>query len=128
MSGNRYLLDTNAIIQLLKGNEQLISILGQAEFIAVSVISRLEFLSFSGLSDNDKMLYESFEKRISLIDLSTKDMNLLNTIVETRLKGALKLPDAIILSTADVLNCILLTADKKLLVQSHLETLSFEPI
>jgi len=34
-----FLLDTNAIVQLLKGNEQLITVLSQADFIAVSVIS-----------------------------------------------------------------------------------------
>jgi len=128
MSGNRYLLDTNAIIQLLKGNEQLITVLNQAEFIAVSIISRLEFLSFSGLSENDKMLYERFEKRISLVDLSTKNMKLLNAIVKTRLKGSLKLPDSIILSSAEILDCTLVTADKVLLTQSDLKSLSFDAI
>ena len=32
MNGNGYLLDTNAIVQLLKGNKELIAILGTVNF------------------------------------------------------------------------------------------------
>ena len=44
MSGEFYFLDTNTIIQLLKGNQELIKILKEAEFIACSIISKLERL------------------------------------------------------------------------------------
>jgi tRNA(fMet)-specific endonuclease VapC len=47
MSGNRYFLDTNSIIQLLKANKQLLGILKNADYIGISVISRLEFFVFS---------------------------------------------------------------------------------
>ena len=46
MSGNRYFLDTNAIVQLLAGNPDVIDILSGASYIAISVICELEFLSF----------------------------------------------------------------------------------
>ncbi len=45
MNGNGYLLDTNAIVQLLKGNKELIAILGTADFIATSIIAEMEYLS-----------------------------------------------------------------------------------
>jgi tRNA(fMet)-specific endonuclease VapC len=52
MSGNnRYLLDTNAIVALLKGNAQLGQLLRDADWIGISVISQIEFLAFSGLTD-----------------------------------------------------------------------------
>jgi len=44
MRGERYLLDTNAIIALLQGNQQLIQLLQDAEWIGISIISQIEFL------------------------------------------------------------------------------------
>ncbi|WP_225226050.1 hypothetical protein [Komarekiella delphini-convector] len=49
MNGNRYVLDTNAIVSLLQGSSQLIQLLQDADWIGVSVISQIEFLAFSGL-------------------------------------------------------------------------------
>jgi len=128
MNGNRYFLDTNAIIQLLKGNKQLLNILKNADYIAISIISRLEFLSFPGLSSHDKLLYENFEKCISVIDLSTKNIKLLNAIPSLKINSTLKLPDVIISTSADIYNCILVTADKKLLSQSLCQSISFSSI
>jgi len=48
MSGERYLLDTNAIVALLQGNSQLIQLLQNADPIGISVISKIEFLAFTG--------------------------------------------------------------------------------
>ena len=59
----RYFLDTNTIIQLLKGNQNLIEILHEAKFIACSVIYKLEYLSFPNLSQNDIELFEVFAKK-----------------------------------------------------------------
>ena len=39
MNGERYLLDTNAVIQLLKGNSDFSSLLGNADSIALSIIA-----------------------------------------------------------------------------------------
>lgn len=41
MSGERYLLDTNAIVALLQGNSQLIQLLQNADWIGISVISKI---------------------------------------------------------------------------------------
>ena len=128
MSGKRYFLDTNAIIQLLKGNTQLVNLLVKADYVAISVISRLEFLSFSGLTDNDRNLYERFEKQVTSVGLSVQDDRLLDNIIETRINSALKLPDSIILAKANANDCILVTADKQLLAQASYESMGFELI
>ncbi len=51
MSGkNSYLLDTNAVIALLQGNEKLLEILKPARWIGISVISQIEFLVFPDMT------------------------------------------------------------------------------
>ena len=60
MSGDRYLLDTNAIVALLQGNSQLVQLLKNADWIGISVISQIEFLPFSGLTQPDRQLFRSF--------------------------------------------------------------------
>jgi predicted nucleic acid-binding protein len=51
MNGRRFILDTNAFISLLKGNSAVLKFLEHADWIGISIISRIEFLSFRGLSD-----------------------------------------------------------------------------
>ena len=114
MSGKRYLFDTNAIVALLKGHKELVSLAHGAEFIGISVISRLEFFAFSGLVEADKEMFDLFVKRVHVIDLSMRDISLLNTISEIRMKSSLKLPDAIVAASALSVGAVLVTADVKL--------------
>ncbi|WP_017317962.1 PIN domain-containing protein [Mastigocladopsis repens] len=44
MSGKRYLLDTNVIVSLLQGSGALVTLLQNAEWVGISVISQIEFL------------------------------------------------------------------------------------
>jgi predicted nucleic acid-binding protein len=69
MNGNRYLLYTNAIVALLQGNSQLIQLLQDADWIGVSVISQIEFLAFSGLSQADRRLFQQFVQRVEIVGL-----------------------------------------------------------
>ncbi len=57
MSGKRYVLDTNAIIALLQGSTMLVQLLQDADWVGISVISQIEFLAFSGLSEDDRRLW-----------------------------------------------------------------------
>lgn len=54
MNGKRYLLDTNAVIQLLAGNPSLRKMVEDSDFLAISVISKLEFLSYPDLTEDEK--------------------------------------------------------------------------
>ena len=57
MNGNRYVLDTNAIVALLRTNSQLVQLLQSANWVGISVISQIEFLAFSGLTQSDRPLH-----------------------------------------------------------------------
>lgn len=115
MNGKRFLLDTNSIVYLLRGNNSISKIIAQADWIGISIISKLEFLSFRGLLDSEKYLFEMFLNRVNVIDIQEKNNTLLEMIVGVRKKFKLKLPDAIILSTAIVEDCVLVTGDKEIL-------------
>ena len=111
MNGNGYLLDTNAIVQLLKGNTELIAVLGSADFIATSIVAEMEYLSFSGLSDADIALYQTFRSRIQVYDVPSSNNDFTRIVVEARKAYGLKLPDTIIAGTAIANNLTIITAD-----------------
>jgi hypothetical protein len=113
MSGNRYVLDTNAIVALLQGNSQLIQLLQDADWIGVSVISKIEFLAFSGLSQEDRQLFEQFLQRVEVVNLVASDAVLIKKIIEIRQQYRLKLPDAIIAAMAIQNSASLVTADEE---------------
>ncbi|EGJ35444.1 MULTISPECIES: PIN domain-containing protein [Moorena] len=100
MSGNRYFLDTNAIVALLQGNAKVIQLLQNADWIWISVISQIEFLAFSGLAESDRQLFKQFLQRVEVIGLVSIDTGLIEKIIEIRQQYRLKLPDAIIAAMA----------------------------
>jgi tRNA(fMet)-specific endonuclease VapC len=111
MSGKRYVLDTNAIVALLQGNAQLIQLIQNADWIGVSVISQIEFLAFSGLTQTDRQLFQQFLQRVQVIDLAAIDTMLIEKIIEIRQQYRLKLPDAIIAAMAMQNSANLVSAD-----------------
>ena len=114
MSGNRYLLDTNAIIALLQKDSNLIKLLQNADWVGVSVISQIEFLAFSGLSQTDLKLFQQFLRRVEVINLSSQNKLLINRIISIRQQYRLKLPDAIIAAMAKEQSAKLVTRDAQL--------------
>ena len=114
MSGNRYLLDTNAIIALLRKEPNLIQLLQDAEWIGISVISQIEFLAFAGLSKTDIQLFQQFLQRVETIDLSSENKLLIDQIILIRQQYRLKLPDAIITAMARGKSAKLVTRDAQL--------------
>lgn len=111
MNGNRVLLDTNAIAALLQGNLTLVEILKSSEWIGISVISEIEFLANPDLDENDKAIFTSFTNRIEVIDLNHNEIGLLELILKIRKNAKIKLPDAIIASTAIHNQAKLITSD-----------------
>lgn len=126
MSGKRYFLDTNAIVQLLAGNQELENTLNKAEYVATSVVCELEFLSLPGLPDEDKELLRELLSLIEVIDLGTNDENLKMAIINLRATKRLKLPDAIIAASAETVSCTLLTADDRLLKHPDLDVTTYD--
>lgn len=128
MSGKFYFLDTNAIIQLLKGNQELVEILQKAEFITCSVISKFEYLSFPNISENDIKLFNTFAEKIEIMDLPSSNDELHQQIINIRQEKKLKLPDAIIVGCSIYKNCTLITADKRILEINGLDVLPYQVI
>jgi predicted nucleic acid-binding protein len=124
----KFFLDTNAIIQLLKGNQELLEILHNAEFIACSIISKLEYMSFQDISENDIALFNQFVEKIEIMELPSSDNELHQHIINIRKDKKLKLPDAIIVGCSEYRKCALITADKKILNINNLAVLSYQII
>ena len=111
MNGRCYLLDTNAIIQLLKGNDELCTLVSNADFLATSIIAELEYFAFSDLPESDVLLYRAFKSRIHVFDVPADDPILTGMVAEALKTFKLKLPDAIIAATARANGLAVLTAD-----------------
>jgi tRNA(fMet)-specific endonuclease VapC len=107
----KFLIDTNAVIALLGNNRSLATTLSSATWIGISIITELEFLSFSNLSQADKLLFEQFKNRIEVISLDTNANVLIEKICQVRQTHRLKLPDSIIAATALTNQATLLTND-----------------
>ena len=107
----KFLLDTNAVIALLNGHALVTALLQSATWVGITVITELEFLSFSGLSEQDKWLFEQFKNRIEVINLDTNDAALIQAICQIRQAYRLKLPDAIIGAAAIQHQATLLSND-----------------
>jgi len=110
MNGTKYLFDTNALISFLQGNPNLQNF--STPFVYLSVISVVEFLSFSGLYQEEKDLLDEFIKNVEIIDLNNSNATLTDIIINLRHSYKIKLPDAIIAGTAIYKNAVLITNDK----------------
>jgi len=116
MSGSkRFLLDTNAVIGLLRANPSLLDLAQQADWLGVSIITQIEFLAFAGISSDDVQLFTRFLDRVEIVGIGPHDNGLIGTAIRLRQEQRLKLPDAIILASAIVKNAELVTADQRLL-------------
>jgi tRNA(fMet)-specific endonuclease VapC len=114
MSGDRYLLDTNAIIALLQGNQQIIHQLQNAEWVGISIINQLEFLAFTGLSEADRQAFDQFLQRVEVLGLEPNQTELIQLTIQLRQQHRVPLPDAIIAGAAIQAKACLVTADQQL--------------
>jgi tRNA(fMet)-specific endonuclease VapC len=125
MSGKRLLLDTNAVVALLQGNERLLKLTSEVEWIGISIISEIEFLCFSGLTQSDRDLFAKFLGRIEIVDVHSSEPRLVEQAIEIRRSFRVRLPDAIVAASALARNASLVTADQQLSVVKDLMILSF---
>jgi len=121
----RIAIDTNAIVALLKGNTQLIQLLQNANWIGISVISQIEFLAFSGLTQSDHQLFQQFFQRVEVIGLAAGDAALIEQIIDIRQRYRLKLPDAAIAAMSIQNVASLVTADQEFGKVASLTTITW---
>jgi len=112
--GKRYLLDSNTVIDYIAGlySDKTMQWLDQVidEEINVSIITKIEVLSYNpDKDDNYPILIEFFEAS-EIFELTEK---IVNKTILIRQKQRIKLPDAVIASTALVNGLVLISRNTK---------------
>jgi len=127
MSGERrYLLDTNALIALGNGDGRLLAKLSRADYVATSIICKVEYLTGIPKDSTDRILFEQFLSGIDVVDLRNADGTMVDEIIDMRFANKhIKLPDAIVMAAANVVNATLVTNDKQLKNSGLCQTVGF---
>lgn len=122
MSGNKFLLDTNAILYILNGDEALAKFLYE-DRLYISIITEMELLSYKDITAKEMQLVKTFLSDFTIVNISEliKDQ-----AIETKKNTFLKLPDSIIAATAIILDIPFVTSDKQFRTVSKLNLLLYE--
>lgn len=112
--GQKYLIDTNVVIELLSAtlpddSINFLEMLIQENAHYLSVINRIELLSYKGSSEELELLH-AFIKTAGAYSLIE---DVVDATIEIRKNFNIKLPDAIIAATALINNCLLITRNEK---------------
>ena len=121
MNGNRFLLDTN-ILLYITGKRLDISALPAGEFYS-SFVTELEILSYPSLTAQEEKQLRLLLADIPVIDVTAE---IKDRTIHLRKKYRLKLPDAIIASTALSLGAALITNDKAFEAITEIRTMAIE--
>jgi predicted nucleic acid-binding protein len=115
VNGIKFLLDTNFVIGLVKGNEPVINILRNRkiaiEECSYSFITRIELLGYPAITESEIQVISRVLRAIQYLAMTQV---IENTTIDIRRKYKLKIPDAIIASTAKAMDLELLTLDQQL--------------
>ena len=113
MNGIEFLLDTNVVIGLLKGNLAAVTLAEQSglqlDKAAVSQITRMELLGYPHLTDEEE---QAIRTLLAACQVRMIDEQIEAKAIALRRSGAFKLPDAIVAATALCGALRLLTLDK----------------
>lgn len=123
MSGSRLLLDTNAVVFLLRGESRLLPAVEAADWLGISVITCIEFLSFPDLADEDAKLFRAFAERVDVVSLGGAEGAVSECAIDLRRRYRLKLPDAVVAASALTREAQLVTADQDFQRVEELTTL-----
>ncbi|MBI4026552.1 MAG: type II toxin-antitoxin system VapC family toxin [Verrucomicrobia bacterium] len=115
MSGSDFLLDTNVVIDLLKGLPAARTLyrsqLASGRLFA-SQITRIELLSFPGIQRDEENRVLAFLGHVGVLPVSA---GVEAAAISLRKGHRLKVPDAIILATAGSHGCTLVSRDAVLI-------------
>jgi len=107
MNGNKILVDTNILLYYLNGDKTLANMLDKRH-IYVSFISELELLSYSSITKKDTKAIKALLEDCTIININE---SVKKTAILLRINYQVKLPDAIIMATANYLDLPIITAD-----------------
>ena len=122
MNGNRFLLDTNAVLYILAGDETLAAFLNEKD-LYLSIISELELLSYKKITQKETKAIASFLSELKIENISEE---IKKHTIHIRKTTNLKLPDCIIAATSIDLNIPLVTSDKQLSSVEGLDIIFYE--
>jgi len=111
MSGNSILLDSNIIIYLSQQKLAIDEVFEENKNYNISLITYMEILSYNFPSQAEEQFVRKLLSLFEIIDISK---TIANKVIELKKIRKIKLPDAIIVSTALMNNSILYTNDKQL--------------
>lgn len=115
MSGTKYLLDTCFLLGLYKRNSDILDKIARysisLEQCMISRINRIEVLGYTKLSQNDEQGLTQLLANFTCLPICDA---VEQETIAIRKQHRIKLPDAIILATANVHHLNLLTLDKRL--------------
>lgn len=106
----KLLLDTNIVLGFLKGDEDIVACVGgvSSDNLYTSVITRMELLSFHGITQEEQLLIYDF---LALLTVRPLDNDVERIAIHLRKVTRRKLPDAIVAASAIVAKATLLTCD-----------------
>jgi predicted nucleic acid-binding protein len=113
MNGPSYLLDTNVVIGLFRGEEWARSFIAQAQGagarLGVSVVTRMELLSFPDLESAEE---DKIRELLAIVEVLPLTDVVEKGAIELRKRHRFKLPDAIVAASALAANSRLVSADQ----------------
>ena len=109
MNGNRILLDSNIIIYTSQRVLQFEDIAKDDDVLYMPVITNMEVLGYEFEDEGEETIVSQICENIGIIYLNN---SIRESVIYYRKKKRIKLPDSIILATASVFNCILITRNK----------------
>ena len=108
MSGTKFLLDTNAVLYILNGDEILSQFVDDSHLF-ISVITQIELLSYHKFKEKEEKKIIDFIESCEVIYVNSL---VAKKSIRLRKKFRKKLPDTIIASTSIVNSIPLISADK----------------
>ena len=115
MNGVKYLLDTNILIGMYKHLPDVRNLLNASSATTAncgySAITRMELLSYPGITQAEITALQNLLAKLTYLPLT---MAIEDATISLRRAHRVKLPDAIIVATAEVHGLRLLTLDKNL--------------
>lgn len=122
MNGSKILLDTNAVLYLLNGDETLGVFLSGLE-IHISIITEIELLSYPKITEPERKKLIQF---ISLIEVLPLNEQVKNNAIDIRKAHQLKIPDSIIAGTSRAFEIPVLSSDKQLKTVNDIQLIFYE--
>ena len=110
MSGNRLLLDTNILIYLSKKELNLEDFASKDDVLYISVITLMEAKGYLFSNNKEEAIIDALCNNLIKVYLTDE---VIETVITLRKKHKIKLPDAIILSTAIENDLKLITRNSK---------------